>query len=471
VAGLTWPRRVGRRPLLRARRADLWWLVLVGGFCAVLLAWLLTFSAQGACAFVLILLVIALHQYDRRWGVAAMFALWLVGPMLRRLFLLMTGPVGTDPLSMAPFLATAAIAGLEFAATQVPSSVRRVMVLAATGFAVGLPLGLMAGPNAAMYASLAYLAGVTGAILGFKEKPALEDSNLRRVLLYAMPPIAAYAIAQRFLPLPVWDREWLESTTFISIGTPETNIRVYATLNGPGTLAPILALALLCFLTVRRHSRLALIGAVLVTVALSLTFVRSAWVALIAAGIAHVIASRGRSARLVLGAAAVVVVTTLALAPVSPTAADVLGRFNTIGNPGSDPSAEARQTTFNQLFPKAISAPLGHGLGSAGEATRLKGETDLRAVDNGYLSLLYQVGPVGFALVAVALGLIARSAWNGARARAPGQELRLLLFAMLVYLLVQLTSGDVFYGPSGVILWLIGGQVLGYEWRRAANQR
>ncbi len=34
----------------------------------------------------------------------------------------------------------------------------------------------------------------------------------------------------------------------------------------------------------------------------------------------------------------------------------------------------------------AAAAPLGHGLGSAGEATKLKGESLLRAPDNGYLA-------------------------------------------------------------------------------------
>lgn len=468
MAVMTKSKHSDARRYLGTRTAEVGWLMLVGGFCAALVAWLLTFSPQAASAFVLVVMVVALHEYDRRWGIAAMFLLWLVGPMLRRVFLLMTGAVDTDPLSLAPFIATAAIAGLEFARTHVAWSVRRVIVLASAGFAVGLPLGLASSPEGAMYATFAYLAGVSGAVLGYNERQSLQESNLRRILLYAMVPIAAYAIAQRALPLPVWDREWLEAFDFTSIGGVDTPIRVYASLNGPGTLAPLLGLALLCCLTVRRHPRAVLVSAVLLTIALSLTFVRSAWVALMVAGAAHVIASRGRSARLILSAAALIVVTSVALAPFSHTASDVISRFSTIGNTGSDSSAVARQASFEQLFPKAVSAPLGHGLGTAGEATRLHGESDLRAVDNGYLSLLYQVGPIGFSLVMVALWLITRSAWNGARERAPGQELRLLLFAMLAFLLVQLTSGDVFYGPSGVILWFIGGQVLAYEWRRAA---
>ena len=90
-------------------------------------------------------------------------------------------------------------------------SVRRVILLASAGFAVGLPLGLAGSPEGAMYATFAYLAGVSGAVLGYNERQSLQESNLRRILLYAMVPIAAYAIAQRALPLPIWDREWLEA--------------------------------------------------------------------------------------------------------------------------------------------------------------------------------------------------------------------------------------------------------------------
>ncbi len=39
-------------------------------------------------------------------------------------------------------------------------------------------------------------------------------------------------------------------------------------------------------------------------------------------------------------------------------------------------------------------------------------------------------------LVMIAIGAMLIAAWNGARERAPGQDMRLLLFAMLVYILV-----------------------------------
>jgi putative inorganic carbon (HCO3(-)) transporter len=467
VAELIWRLRTYSRPAPGGRHADLWWILVVGGAAALVVGWALTLSVQAACAFVLVVAVIAVHQYDRRWGIAGMFALWFLVPALRRVFGLVTGYVETDPLSLAPFLATGAIAALELASIHVPGRVRRILLVAAGGFAIGLPVGLLAGPGSAVYAFVAYLAGVSGAALGLGERSSLGDSTLRRVLLIGIPPIAVYAVAQRLVPLPSWDQAWVDATGFSSIGTGEagSKVRVFGTLNSPGTLAALLGLSLLAFLSVHRARLASIAGAGVVAVALALTFGRGAWISLIIAALAHVIVTRGRSARLVLGTGAIIVTVTLALAPVSPTANLVLERFKSITDFRGDTSSNERRATFREEFPRAAQVPPGHGLGAAGEASKLTGETFLRAPDNGYLSLIYQLGPVGFLLVLGALGLVAKAAWDGARARAPGQELRQLLFAMLVFLLAQLFFGDAFYGIGGVILWLIAGQVLAYDFR------
>ena len=78
---------------------------------------------------------------------------------------------------------------------------------------------------------------------------------------------------------------------------------MFATLNSPGALAPLLgALAAVLSHGQAEAPSLAVVGAALSAVALSLTLVRSAWLSLIVAALAHVIASRGSSARLVFGA-------------------------------------------------------------------------------------------------------------------------------------------------------------------------
>ena len=468
MAELIWRLRTARAP--GARGGDAWFGLLAGGAAAVVIGLALTFSVQAACALTLVALVLALYEYRRDWGVLALFALWFVAPGIRRLLALLTGHVENDPLSLAPFMATVALAGLELLRLHVPSRIRRILLIAGAGFVIGLPLGFIAGPQSAVFAACAYLAGVSAAVLGIGERGTVEDSTLRRALLFGMLPIACYAIVQDVLDLPSWDQLWLDATRFGSIGVEEgSSVRVFASLNSPGTLAGLLGMSLLCYLTVRRVRFVTVAGATLVTVALALTFVRSAWVGLLVAGIAHVVASRGRSAGVVLGAIALAVAATLALSPVSSTAQDVVERANSIVDFERDTSTSERRQTFVSEAPEAASRPLGAGLGTAGEPSKLSGESDLRATDNGYLALLHQSGPIGFLLVLVALGFVLAAAWRGARARAPGQELRLLLFALLVYLIVLATSGDEFYGVHGIVLWFICGQVLAYDLRLRAG--
>ena len=83
--------------------------------------------------------------------------------------------------------------------------IRRVLLLAAAGFAIGLPVGLLAGPRAAVYAFIAYPAGVSAGVLGFGERTSPRGSTLRKVLLFGIPVIAVYAIVQREFLLPTWD--------------------------------------------------------------------------------------------------------------------------------------------------------------------------------------------------------------------------------------------------------------------------
>jgi hypothetical protein len=466
MAELIWRLRTAPR----AYREDLLWVLLVGGAAALVLGYAMTISLQAGCALVLVLVVIALYQQDEQWGLLALLSFWLLAPFIRRLLGLMTGPVANDPLSLAPFLATGALAALAMVRVHIPTRVRVVLLIGAGGFAMGLPIGFTAGPRSAIYAFIAYIAAVSAGVLGYAEGVKRSDSMVRKVLVVGLPLVALYAIAQRYLPLTPWDQRWLDVTDFNSIGTSGDHVRVFGTLNSPGTLGALLAMSLITYMTVAHHRFWAIAGATIVLVGLSLTFVRSAWWALVLAGVAHVIASRGESARVIGGAAAITVIAAIALSPVSSAARDVVDRFESITRLGGDRSATDRQTSFHALLPKAVTAPVGHGLGTAGESTKLGAENSaLRYADNGYLSLMYQVGPVGFLLVVAAMAFILQAAWEGARARAPGQQWRLAMFAILVYVVFMLPSGDTFYGSSGIVLWFIGGQALAFRYRQAST--
>ena len=171
---------------------------------------------------------------------------------------------------------------------------------------------------------------------------------------------------------------------------------------------------------------------------------------------------------LVFGAVAVIVVAAIALSPVSTTAHDVVDRFKSVTNLGQDTSATERQATFSDTLPiAAAGAARATGWAGWGGDEAQAASRCLRAPDNGYLALMYQVGPArlparrGRARVHPDRRLERRA---GARARAgpaPGCCSRCSSSCSCM-----LAAGDEFYGSHGVILWFIAGQVLAYDFRR-----
>ncbi len=425
--------------------------VVVGGVTVL--------SLQAAAAIVLVVGVLALWSRSRVAGVTALWLLWVLTPGLRRVFALVGAYPPADPLSLAPVLATGGIAVLEFARADLSLRARRVVALAMLGFCFGLPAAV-ANPQAGLFGLAAYGSGVAAFVIGYAERADRGGGfTLRRVLLVAGPLLALYGILQYFLPLTAWDSLWLETVDVRSFEAPEEDhVRVFSTLNAPQPFATVLAIALIFIFASRRLSPQPLLIAAIVAFALALTYVRSALVALVFALVVLVLVTRGRAMPRVAAIVATCVVTVLALSPVSSTADAVLERATSLGELESDISADARSETAGELFPIAFSTPLGHGLGSAGEATKLSGVDRLRFPDNGYLAAVWQVGPVGFLLI---VGAILWGIAAAARARVSGparSELRALILATLALLLAYAAGSDVFYGVSGAIFWYLLGK-------------
>jgi putative inorganic carbon (hco3(-)) transporter len=270
------------------------------------------------------------------------------------------------------------------------------------------------------------------------------------------PLLALYAFRQYYLPLPEWDRVWQLTADINSVGSPENGrIRVWSTLNSPGTFALLLGTAALALVTWRKLSVLKLLAAMAIFGALALTYVRSAWIALVLALLAVVGATRGAALKRLLPVGVVL----LALAPLiltGSTGAALGERFQTFGSLSGDESAQARQSTPTALFPIAARNPVGTGLGSAGEASRLSGGTGrLRYSDNGWLSLVAQVGPVGFVVVvSVLIGAVV-AAWRNAWRRVDSTDV--LVFAVLTFMFVSMFASDLLYGLGGMIFWYMAG--------------
>ncbi len=411
-------------------------------------------SIQLGCAAAIVVLTIGLYVRDRTAGLVAVWIVWLVMPLLRRIFLISSPIQNADPLALVPFLVTAAVIALELSLITLSPRVRRILLLAVAGYALGLPLGLLTVPSAAVFAFFAYVTALGCFVIGYREA---EERRLvlPTVLMIATPLLALYAFRQYYLPLPKWDLIWERSADITSVGAVEAHrIRVWSTLNSPATFATVLGVATFALVSWRRVTPLRLLGGLAVLGALALTYVRSAWAALLIAAIAVVLVTRGGALRRIAPIALALVI----LAPVvlsGSTRAAIGDRFNTFGFLGQDESANARTSSTKQLGSRAVSDPLGTGLGTAGEANRLAGAEGVRATDSAFLSILYQTGPAGLVAIMTAVVIALRSAWRNAWWRRESTDV--LVFAALTFLAVVMLAGDVLYGIGGMIFWYMSG--------------
>lgn len=430
-------------------------------------------SPQAAVALVLLVLLLAVHARSRRAGLVCLWTLWLLTPALRRLLALAEDAPGADPLSLLPFLATGALALFELRRSTMTREARRTLAIGALGFLVGVPMGLQADPLAFGFGLVSYLAGLSAFALGWGDGVEGKRLTLVQTLAVALPPLALYGILQYFFPLPAWDANWVDTVDFASLGAPEADrIRVFSSLNSPGTLGLVLALGIVLGIGVRRSPLVALPAGGLLVLALSLTFVRSSWLALAVGLVVYAAAVRGRAAGKLVGVIAVCVFALVVAGGSNPTTQAFTERVTSLGQLSEDESAQDRLDFTGEVLPRAAEQPLGVGVGQAGLSVQLEeqdSEQSIGTPDNGYLALLYQLGPFGFLLVAIAMARCARAA-VGALGGSTGaaRQARAALLAAVMMVLVSEASGDALYGISGAIFWYLAGAAFALEREGAA---
>jgi putative inorganic carbon (HCO3(-)) transporter len=447
----------------QAMRSGLLGLAIAAGL-ALLVGAVAVRSPQAAVTAALLVFLLAVRMQSRLAGLMTLWAYWLLTPMLRRMLDLAEATQGADPLSLLPFLGTGLLALIELRESRLDRRARLILTAASFGFLLGVPVGLFADPAAASFAALAYLAAVSAFVLGWGDSTRRQDgSTLYRALAVALVPLSLYAMAQYFLPLTSWDHLWVENGELGSIGAPqEDKIRVFSTLNSPFTFAITLATGIMLSLGVARSLAASLLWTLPLLGALALTYVRSAWLALVVGILVFAFAARGRAGGRIVAVVAISLLGLVVVGGSNPTTQAFTQRVTSLGNPEEDVSAQERLETTRRLLPQSVRQPLGEGLGQAGLAVRLeedKTETErLVDVDDGYLSLLYQSGPFGLLLVLTAIFSSVAAAIRVLGRADPERRLApAALLATLMMLLVALASADVFFGLPGVIFWYLCG--------------
>ena len=315
----------------------------------------------------------------------------------------MTGAVENDPLSLAPFLATGAIAARARADPRADQDQEDHALLAAAGFAIGIPYGHAHRPAGRRLRRQRVHRGDLGRDPRLQRaRGAAANSTLRRVLLYgpAGDRRATPSPQRAFRSRRGIRRGSTLRTSTASAPRATTRCACSQPCNSPGALAPLLALSLLCYLTIRPITSCSPSPCGGARVALSLTLVRSSWIRADhrRAGSRRRLPRRQR--RLVLGSGG---------GDRGGHAGVRAGEHH--GQRRGQPVRDDRQPRRRPLRQRPLGDRLedsaeggpsrrsGHG--SAARASRRSSTATptLRVPDNGYLSLIYQVGAIGFLLV------------------------------------------------------------------------
>lgn len=364
-----------------------------------------------------------------RFSIVAVVAAFVFSGLLRRL--VPAADPTADAAAVFPFLVALPLA-VHGITVKKPPGVTALLLWAVVG--VGLSIG----------APLVGLAGWLNLAV-----PLLAAFGIRRiplgVNLFARTTVicgaiaATYGIVQYFFPIP-WDVVWLNGAGIQSIGVFGTSsFRPFATLPAPQTAATLCAVVILLVVFQRQmvgaSTALRFWALSTTSILLLLTLARTLWLALAAALLIGLLATKGRPARHIVP----LVAAALLFVFVAPQGEIVSSRASTIGDLSQDVSFNERVALVRSAG--VLVSPFGVGLGNLSAASRADVTT---AIDNGYLVVLGELGLVGAALLAwVLIRLIRQSRPNE--------------YAFVALLLVSAAGSLAFANLPGLLLWVFAG--------------
>jgi len=405
-------------------------------------------------------------------------AAWVFVPELRRIVDWLSGAGSLAVINLIPMVLMLPVFWLALKKRKYGLEMNIVLMAWGIAFSYGLFVALASGGLFGAFYDLAtfcvpLLAGlwVINASLNRRELFA----TLTTASLSFGTIVSLYGLYQFAAP-PAWDVLWVHNSGLISVGTPEPfQLRIFSTLNSPATLGAFLVFTILSSLHRVTAKRIwLLIPLVLCTLALGLSLVRAAYLALALGVVVYSICSTQRRQLIALGSvlAALVVIAALSL-PIlfgGQTAGTdrLTSRVSSFNNLQRDPSAVSREEQTATALHEAVSEPLGQGLGTVGTSARLTNASGETAVlDNGYISRWLELGIVGFpaylfAVISALFFTVRR--WLRARQSRGAHEDELNLMATAIAVQVALIgteiAGDAHNELGGVYFWFMVGLAL-----------
>ena len=394
--------------------------------------------------------------------------LWFLSPLVRRIADLYAGWQEPSLVLLTPYLVTALcvpplVQGLlSRSRRSLAVAGVGIFVLAGLGVVVGMPVGLLVGPSTAALEILNWFLP-----LCFGWYIATRADEVHRIEAAVASTFIAgafvtglYGIYQ-FVSPPLWDINWMQRSGMTTIGRPlPFEVRVFGTMHSPGILASFLVIPLVLWLA-RPRAR-SMLAAGVAGVALLLSQVRSAWLALVVAAV-FVFGALNAVQRVRMAVLTVAAVLLSSAALYTPEMRELVSsRMQTMERLEEDYSAMARVTGHELALEFVAQNPLGAGIGQ----TDPKMEQFISMRDSVLAASLVQFGLPGTLLYLTAIALLAMVLfvyyWSAASIQ--GAALAAAGLGMLSSSILSVVTA----GPIGVCLWMIAGLALA---DRAMRQR
>ncbi len=399
-----------------------------------------------------------LERRDTARYVSFVIWLWFLSPFVRRIADMHAGWQDPSLVLLTPYLVTAlSVPALLVALLRRGrGSARRIagigfFAVAALAVGLGIPMGLLVGPSTGALETLNWFLPVCfGCYIASRvDQVHRIEAAVATTFVTASLVAGAYGLYQFTAP-PLWDINWMQRSGMTTIGQPVPfAVRVFGTMHSPGILAVFLVIALVLWLARPRPA--GLLAAGVAGVALLLSQVRSAWLALVVAAL-FVFGSlqplqRFRMAMFALVAA-------LFSGPFLFTAEMrelVSNRVATMERLEDDESAVSRIIGHELALEFVAEHPLGAGIGQGDP----KMEHYISMRDSVLAASLVQFGLVGTLLYVGALCWMGTLLWSYYRRAASIQGAALASAGLGVFATSWLSV--VTAGPIGVCLWMITG--------------
>ncbi|PZO45073.1 MAG: glucose-6-phosphate isomerase [Pseudanabaena frigida] len=427
--------------------ADAWGTIFVFVFVVVVL---LAVKSTGSKALNILYplgtFVVAWRLYFRHPILYVGFVWWVffLTAFIRR-FADFNGGAFTDPSPMllAPYTAVIVCSHtLYFNLSKSREQGSAPFVMAIVAIIYGYLVGLINGASP-VTATVALLEWISPLLFGYHlfvnwNRYPEYCRNLQKVFLWGVLIMGIYGVYQ-FMVAPEWDRFWLENSPIkTSAGKPEPlGIRVWSTLNAPGPFASFMATGLLILF--RCQSVLVLPAAGFGALSFLLSMVRTAWLGWSLGMITIITSIKPKQQLKLVLTILVLALIVIPLATIEPFASSISERLTTLVDVKNDPSFQARQFIYENLFNDALTSYIGSGLGiNLGQ-------------DSAFLVMMFDLGWIG--AIPYVGGLIVLIISIFRTSTKTKDIFDSIIRAIVLQSIFYLFAGPSMKGATGMLLW------------------